>query len=192
MEVEQIALGPVHWTALDVDVSRLDAGPAAQDHLHAAIESRIATADAESTWLASGDISTVGCSVRFTGATGARGGISEFIAARSVQELTFEATGRRWVVVKMKDATRPRHDLERLGKEPTPLGQLARLLSRLQHDPDAQLPDPLRTALERFDPNPWGTDLERDPLHSDADVARVAAQNLLDALWSQREAQEGP
>jgi DNA repair exonuclease SbcCD nuclease subunit len=186
IQARQLALGPVHWVALDVDLSALEPGDDAHDKIHAALESCIATAVQEDRWLRDGSFAAVGCSVRLAGRTDARAAVRSFIAERKPDELVFRMDGTDWAVVHLADDTRPRLDLARLAAAPTPPGQLARLLIDLESEGGASLPTDLSWALTHVDPRLWTPDLRRDPLPDAVSVVRRAALALLDQLLDQQ------
>ena len=190
MTVEQLALGPVHWVEMEVDLSDLHLADDAHDQLHATLHSCIAEAAGRDPWLADGDFDAVGCSVAFTGRVHSRDPVRSFLAERKPDELVFEAGGRRWAVVHLSDRTRPRRDLRALAAERTPLGLLAELMAVLDHRGRDALPPEVLAAVEAFDPAPWSTDLERDPTPDAVAVVRAAGLHLVDQLLAQRDSDE--
>ena len=187
VRARQLALGPVHWVDLDLDLSGLEPGGDAPDRLHAALESRLAEVASQEAWVGDGPFSAVGCSVRLSGRTAARAEVRAFVEDRAPGELVFPLDGVPWAVVHLEDATRPTLDLAALGAERTPLGQLARLLVDLDARGDDALPAEVAQALEAFQPAPWTPDLERHPLPPPLAVARRAALGLLEDLLAQQE-----
>jgi DNA repair protein SbcD/Mre11 len=192
LTVEQLALGPVYWTEVDVDLSELSLGADAHDLVHSAIESGIADAAAGNPWLADGDFDAVGCSVSFTGRVDRREAVRTFIEKLKPDELVFETRGRRWAVVHMSDRTHPRRDLHALEAERTPLGQIAGLVAALDAGGRAAIPAEVLAAVESFDPAPWSGDLDRDPLPNLVEVVRAAGLRLIDQLLAQSPRDGGP
>lgn len=186
IQARQLALGPVHWITLYVDLSELERGDDAHDRIHAALESCIASASQGDSWVRDGSFAAVGCSVRLSGRTDARAEVRSFLAERKPDELVFPMDGTDWAVVHLRDETRPRLDLTRLAAAPTPPGQLARLLIDLEAAGEPSLPAEVLRALAMFDPKLWTTDLRRDPLPDSVGVARRAALALLDQLLDQQ------
>ena len=190
MIVEQLALGPVHWVEIEVDLSELHLADDAHDQLHATLHSSISEAARGDQWLADGDFDAVGCSIAFTGRVDASESVRSFLAQRKPHELVFEAGGRRWAVVHLSDRTRPRRDLRALAAERTPLGLLAELMTVLDQRGRDALPVDVLAAIEAFDPAPWSTDLERDPTPDAVAVVRAAGLQLVDQLLAQRQSDE--
>lgn len=189
LTAEHLALGPVYWTTLDVDLTGIPSGDDAHDRIHAAIEQRITEVTRDDRWLHDGDYSAVGCSVRLSGRTHARSNIHTFIQESHADRRVFDVDDRRWAVVHIADATRPAYDLSTLAAERTPLGQLARLLLALDAAGESAVPAAVQSAMDRVPPLSWSADLERDPLPDRAELIKSAATGLLDQLLDQRSAQ---
>ena len=189
LTAEQLPLGPVHWTSMMVDVSRLDLAAAGHDVLHDALMARVSAEAETDAWLIAGDFAAVGCTITFTGRTDQPSVLARFITEREATELVFPVADIPWVVVSMQVATQPALDLDALAAEPTPLGQVARLVLALNTDGAAAMPQLVQAELASFDPSPWSTDMQRAPLPDPVLTTRVAAMALLEQLLRQRAAQ---
>lgn len=203
LRAQQLAVGPVLWREVEVDVSALtlaDVAPAtAHDLLHDLLDRAITAAARADRWLAAGDFSVVGCTARLVGRTDAPTTIRAFQAERTAAELRFEGMGCPWVVIRLQDDTQPRWDLAALAEERSPVGQLAQLLLRLDapSDPEANtdanggtdaVPEPVRVARAEVSSSLWGTDA---PLPDVVESTRREATWLLTQLLAQRGGQGG-
>lgn len=189
LSAEQLALGPVHWVTVEVDVSTVEPGADAEDKLHAAVSRSLVDHASFDGWFQRGAFDAVGVSVQLVGRTRAREETRRFAAGWKERHLQVEAGDARWAVVALEDRTEPAWDLEALAEERTPLGQIARLLVELEDRGLEAVPEPVRAAVVGFDGSQWTTDAERHPPRAPESVVRRAAFELLDALWAQRSAQ---
>ncbi|MCO4763542.1 MAG: DNA repair exonuclease [Myxococcales bacterium] len=198
---EQVPLGPVHWLNLEVDVSAASESPELDDALHTAIEVALAQEAAHNPWIAAGEFSAVGCSIRLAGHVPRPSLVRAFVTGRHAEELVFPMGDVPWVVVDLREITQPTQDLLKLSEERSPVGRLARLIVSL--DGGTALPEPIASQLAQFDPSPWlqggaapsGRPTERDAaasaaLPSDTEAIRAAAVGILDELVAQRLAGE--
>ena len=190
LEIDQLPLGPAYWTRVSVDVGQVPSGEGAQDGLHQGVRAAVSRAASADEWLAQSDVVAVGYRVVFEGETDAGGDVRDFMKDRTPADLSFEEGGRTWVMVGMEDATRPRHDLVRLGQEPGPLGRLANLVLDLRARGSAGMPPGVGAAMDGFDPSAWPSDPESAPLPDPLEVTERAALHLLDELWTQLRAPE--
>ena len=186
LEARQVALGPVYWTEVTVDLSGLPAGDDALDRVVVAVEEALTRAARADAWLQDGRFSAVGVTVRVTGRTAAKRDVRTWMSSDDAALRQFVVDGVPHAVVRIHDHTRPDVDLDGLATERTPVGRLARVLVALEAgEPDA-LPPPVAQALTSADLSPWTPDPERHPMPDPQDIARQAAWGLLDQLLEQR------
>lgn len=188
MRVKQVPLGPVLWRDVTIDVSGLlltgTAADARDDALHTALHSALTQAARDDAWFQAGDFDAVGCSVRFEGRNAATAAIRRFVAQQRAHELRFQVAGVPWVVVAMREAVAPVHDLNALAQEASPVGQVAALLLALRANGAAAIPEDV--GRNGFDATRWLVDSSDAPLADPVAATRTAAITLLERLLAQR------
>jgi hypothetical protein len=185
---EPVSLGPVCWLSLDVDVSDLSLGDAAEDDLHQALERAFRRAQAADPALAAGDLEAVGVSVRWTGRCARRDALVGFEGLIRDAGRALHVGAQVWAAVDFADATRPAHDLPSLAREVTPAGALAALLLDLDERGEVAIPAPVRRRFAEQAAAPWGLVDGAAPPPDLLALTRRAALEALDALLAQREA----
>lgn len=186
LTLEQVPLGPVYWTEIEVDLSELALEKDdAEDRIHAALEAAVGRSSQGDIWLQRGDFSAVGCTARLVGRVRGRAQIATFVRERKPRELVFECAGVRWVVVKMVDHTQPVIDLEQLAAQKTPAGSLAQLLCAVEAEGVQAIPASVRSAWSDVDPKLWVEDEEDYPLPDRVEMTKECIVRLLEQLLEQ-------
>ena len=190
LDMRQLAVGPAHWTTVDVDLTGIPSGTDAVDQVVLRIEQSIqATADADA-WWKDGQFTAMGVSVRLSGRTEATQAIRQWATTSELDQKRFYVHDRPCAVVSVRNQTRSAVDLASLSAERTPVGRIASLLSGLESKGEAAIPEAVASALRGVDLQGWKTDEDRHPSPDPTEALRVAAWRILDQLLEQRRAAE--
>ena len=187
LDCRLIAVGPLRWENVDVDVSQVPDDDGAEDALHVAIEQALRTHKADNPSLGMEQIAAVGCSLCLTGRTPARRRLRSLLSLDRLAEFCFDLDGQPWATIKIRDASRPALDLGALARQKTPVGQLAQLILDLEvgNGESATFLEGARQAMDSFSAGHWSLDAERWPMPDAREVTLAASYRLLDALMSQ-------
>jgi hypothetical protein len=185
LSLEQIPLGPVHWTVVEV---ALDDIPDDEDAIHVAIERAIRASAAEAPRFVA-PLLAVGVSLELTGRSRARRAAGSLL--HGGRTLEFAVDGARWVVVDVRDRTRPAIELEALAGSESPPGALAELLLRIEREGASAIPEAVVRSLEAVD-TPELARRGIEPLTPRAgELVTEALLEMLDVLLEQQRNGEG-
>ena len=126
-EVSHLALAPLRWESLEVDVEGIGEPAEARERLLAAmmaLDERVSSAPVAPR--------AVGLAVTFTGRTAFGGAAMEAIPAEDRGAIHNGTTGTRFFIHRMDADTRPEVDLGELARRRDPVGLLAARLLRLE------------------------------------------------------------
>lgn len=187
--MRQVALAPLRWEEVEVDVS----GIAFAEDVHRAV---IAAIDAAHDRLAGADHGpkAVGCRLRFTGRSGLRGAIERRLAADDPRRLHHVRDGVSYFIHEWGMAAHPALDLHEMAQGHDPAALLARKLLLLRQGDCAerrQLLADARTRLDRTAARPVFSGVSVDPLAEPdlVDILERAGLRALDALLAQQATQ---
>ncbi len=179
--VRQLALAPLRWSMLPIDVSALhDPRLELTDRVLARLRDHL-TADDE-TW---GEARVVGVRLRLYGRTHHADALTELATSPTLVGQTTTAAERVAFIDDVALAVTPAHDLEALARSDTPPGVLARKLLALQAGEQSALLAEAGRTLASLDRR-----LGADPAAHTDDETRTrllqAGYRLLDALLAQQ------
>lgn len=165
----QVPLAPVRYERLEVDVSGAPDADAVWDALRRTARAALGEAIAAAArWL-----EAVLLRVRLGGTVTDRSGVRQAVAAPAGW---FEIGGVPCLVERLEDATRPEVDLEALAREPSPAGEVARLILELER---SGMPPGLEAAVAEA-LAPWRRESWRPPEGPEPPPPREA---LARAAW---------
>ncbi len=186
--MDQWIQAPLRYARLDLDLTELDEPEQARGHLLEAVrdlDKRLATLDTPP--------EATGLRIRLTGRCRFGEAVLDLFSDDDRAHLFSSNGGSRYFVEQLVSATRPEIDLEKLAREPTPPGLLARKLLLLDEpDENAErqsMIDQARHRLrEQAGKSRWN-ELSVDPPDpiSTAEYLRESGLRLLERLLAQRQ-----
>jgi DNA repair exonuclease SbcCD nuclease subunit len=185
LRLEQLALAPLAWAALDVPVDGLAGAEGLEPALTGALREF-----AESEGGRFGAARALGCRLRLVGRSRAHRDLALRAAGLELERLSLERAGRVFFVDKLVDAARAALDLDELAAGGDPPGLLARKLQALERD-DPEGRRQVRAAREHLQTlvgrPPWVA-LEGGALDDEVVRAHLvrAGEQALEGLLAQR------
>jgi len=183
VQAEQLALGPVRWELLDVDLTSEDSLD--EDAVHVAIE-RAVQAQLRADVTLGERIQLVVVRVRLVGRVKDRRGPRDFAAMFAGKHLALRFGEIPILVERVRDETRTAIDLADLAQESTSIGRIATHLLALQAGGAAELLESARREVARVDAGGWQVDDTDHALTPTPELLQSAAWRVLEVLLEQR------
>jgi hypothetical protein len=182
---EQLALGPIRWERVEVDLSDLETGDSQETLTHVLATLEQAFEADES--MGSRSVEVVIARVVLTGNPASQEGPHN-LAEEGHRLPPERLRGLDVVIESICDETRPPINLQALSKQPTPLGQLATTIMALENgDIEKDLKHRADRVVEHVAKGGWGLSEKDYPLPDTNQALLKAAWRVLDQMLQQRE-----
>jgi DNA repair protein SbcD/Mre11 len=182
---EQLALGPVRWERISIDLSTLETGDAQEflTFIRSYLKERLAndpSLDPDMTHV-------VITRITLTGSPAHRE-CARQLAEEAKRELPlWPLAGFEVIVESIRDETRDRVDLVALANQPTPVGRVATTILDIQRDQATDLQERAQETIRRVADGGWETHEKDYPLPPANQALEDAAWRVLHHMLAQQE-----